>query len=133
MALLLKFGGVQLGTELYLQRPSVERLVAPIEDDGVGRDVALLTETAPNLIWRPTFILWHEESDNMAFVKWMLRMARLMRAGRHDVTVWDDSTLKLTYPRCAFLRFDRPMPPDAAQERFSASVAAHFITNEEPR
>jgi len=129
---LLKFGGQTIGTELIYDLPSGERLTAPLEEQGLDRDSALLVSVGTNLIWRLRFIVFHEEADMFIFSKWLIAVARMMRRSRQDVTVYSDSTLKITYPQCAFVGFQRPQPKSVAEARFAAELAFDFVTDQEP-
>lgn len=133
MAYLLKFGGTTIGTQLLYDLPDAPRLMRPIEDGGVDQEFARLTEVSPSQIWRPQFVVYHEAATPFAFSRWVVETHRLLRtAGRADVTCWDDGSLMLTYPNCAYVSFNRPRPRDTAEAFFSADLTFEFVTDEEP-
>lgn len=134
LAFTLRFGGTQIGTECLYDLLRVERMRRPLEEPALGFSTALVVDVAPNLIWRPRFILWHETADPFAFSRWVHQTARLLRdGGRRDVTVHEDGALRIRYPQCVFVEFDRPEPRDVAESRFSADIAVSFVTDRDPQ
>ena len=132
MAYTMQFGGQQVGTELIYNLPAGERLTPPVEDEGVDRDTALLVEAGQNIIWRPRFVIFHEETDMFLFSAWLIAVVRMLRATRAEAKVYDDGVLQLTYPACSFVGFNRPQPRSVAEARFAAEVAFDFVTDEDP-
>jgi len=132
MAYYLKIGGTTVGTELLYVLPAGERMSRPLEDNPVGFDTAVLTEIEPGVIWRPRFVLWHEEADMWTFAKWLHACIKRFRDGKQDATVYEDSTLKITYPQCALVNFSRPRPRDPAEAHFCAEIDFDFVTDQDP-